>query len=117
LHASVFRTAARADSAAAHSHPSDAPAPAPFGALSAGPQSASQNQPPTARNLARGHGLGAVAVFIGAQNEVVAIDGNFLGIPRLHFHLGHDVVSTQIVAESFLHRRSVEVDGDVEDHV
>ena len=82
-----------------------------------GPCGASQNQPSATGNLAGRHGFGAVAVLIGAQDEIVAIDGNFLGVPGLHFHLGHDVVPTQIVAERFLDRGGVKVDGDVEDHV
>src|ERR1035437_574968 len=109
---------ARADAPAPHADgAAQTPAAAALGALPTGTLRAGQHQGAAADDLAGRHGLGAIAILIGAQDEIVAVDGNFLGVFRLHFDLGHDVVPSQIVAQRFLDGGGVDVDGDVEDEV
>src|ERR1017187_7732667 len=115
--AGVFGTAARADPSAAHSHASDTPTAAAPGALPAGAVGASEDEPATAGHLAGRHRLGAIAILIRAQDEIVAVDGDFLGVLGLHFDLRHNVVPPQIVAERFLDGCGVDINRDVEDQV
>src|ERR1039457_1255720 len=103
--------------ATAHSHAPDTPAAAALGSLTAGAVAAREDEAAAAGDLAGRHGLGAIAILVGAQHEIVAVDGDFLGVLGLYFDLGHDVMPRQVVAERFLDGGGVDINGDVEDQV
>src|ERR1035437_1326753 len=113
--AGVLGAGAGADSA--HCHAADTPAAAALGALTAGAVVAGKDEPATAGHLVGRHRLGAIAILIRAQDEIVAVDGDFLGVLGLHFDLRHNVVPPQIVAERFLDGCGVDINRDVEDQV
>ena len=76
-----------------------------------------QHQPTAAGDLAGGERRGFLAVFIGAELKIVPVDGDFLAVLRLHFYIGHNVVSIQIGTDEFLDAGGIDVERDGEDEV
>ena len=76
-----------------------------------------EHQPPAASDLAGGEGRGFLAVLIGAELKIVPVDGDFLAVLRLHFYIGHNVVSIQIGTDEFLDAGGIDVERDREDEV
>ena len=113
----ILGACVRADPAAAHSQATHTPAVAALRTITTGAVGTGEHEPAAPGDLTGRHGRGVVAILIGAQHEIVAVDGDFLSVLGLHFNLGHDVVPTQIGAEGLVDGGGIDVDGDVEDQV
>jgi hypothetical protein len=70
-----------------------------------------------AGDLAWRQGLGAFAILIGTELEIVAVDSDIFSVLRLHFYIGHNIMSAEFVADQSLDTSSIRVECDVENQV
>ena len=72
---------------------------------------------PRAGDLAAGVGLGLLAVLVGAEQEVVAVEEDVLAVLGLDFYFRHHIMSAEVVADQLLDISRIDMERNGEDQV